>query len=290
MLQLIVSDMDGTLLNEKMEISETNVEAIRAAEKLGVAFAIATGRGYTEAKPLLEEKNIQCPLISLNGGQMFNEKGDIVKNVGLLKDTVRQMIDIIESLGLYYEMTTSKGIFSNNKAKRIETVASLLYELNADTTYKMAVALASARLEVMNINYTDDYSHLIEDETIEIIKVIVFSEDGQPTLNPLARKINKLGELAITSSFENNIEINHAKAQKGIAVKEMADQLDIPLENVMTIGDNNNDLSMLEVGGYSFAMANGTIEAKNTARYTTSSNEKNGVGEAIMRVLNNELN
>ena len=290
MLQLIVSDMDGTLLNEKMEISETNVEAIRAAEKLGVAFAIATGRGYTEAKPLLEEKNIQCPLISLNGGQMFNEKGDIVKNVGLLKDTVRQMIDIIESLGLYYEMTTSKGIFSNNKAKRIETVASLLYELNTDTTYKMAVALASARLEVMNINYTDDYSHLIEDETIEIIKVIVFSEDGQPTLNPLARKINKLGELAITSSFENNIEINHAKAQKGIAVKEMADQLDIPLENVMTIGDNNNDLSMLEVGGYSFAMANGTIEAKNTARYTTSSNEKNGVGEAIMRVLNNELN
>ncbi|MDN6627129.1 MAG: HAD-IIB family hydrolase, partial [Pisciglobus halotolerans] len=230
MLQLIVSDMDGTLLNEKMEISETNAEAIRAAERKGIPFVIATGRGYTEAKPLLEEKNIQCPLISLNGGQMFNEKGDIVKNVGLLKDSVRQMIDIIESQGLYYEMTTSKGIFSNNKAKRIETVASLLYELNADTTYKMAVALASARLEVMNINYTDDYSQLIEDETIEIIKVIVFSASGQPILNPLAKEINKLGELAITSSFENNIEINHAKAQKGIAVKEMADQLNIPLE------------------------------------------------------------
>lgn len=290
MLQLIVSDMDGTLLNEKMEISETNAEAIRAAERKGIPFVIATGRGYTEAKPLLEEKNIQCPLISLNGGQMFNEKGDIVKNVGLLKDSVRQMIDIIESQGLYYEMTTSKGIFSNNKAKRIETVASLLYELNADTTYKMAVALASARLEVMNINYTDDYSQLIEDETIEIIKVIVFSASGQPILNPLAKEINKLGELAITSSFENNIEINHAKAQKGIAVKEMADQLNIPLENVMTIGDNNNDLSMLEVAGYSFAMANGTVEAKNAAKYSTSSNEKNGVGEAIMRVINNELN
>lgn len=290
MLQLIVSDMDGTLLNEKMEISETNAEAIRAAERKGIPFVIATGRGYTEAKPLLEEKDIQCPLISLNGGQMFNENGDIVKNVGLLKDSVRQMIDIIESQGLYYEMTTSKGIFSNNKAKRIETVASLLYELNADTTYKMAVALASARLEVMNINYTNDYSQLIEDETIEIIKVIVFSEGGQPILNPLAKEINKLGELAITSSFENNIEINHAKAQKGIAVKEMADQLNIPIENVMTIGDNNNDLSMLEVAGYSFAMANGTVEAKNAAKYSTSSNEKNGVGEAIMRVLNNELN
>ncbi|SFH56026.1 Cof-type HAD-IIB family hydrolase [Pisciglobus halotolerans] len=289
MLQLIVSDMDGTLLNEVMSISQSNVEAIRAAEKQGASFMVATGRGYTEAKPLLEKAGLSCPLISLNGGQIFNEEGEVVKNIGLTKDSVRSMVNIIEEAGLYYEMTTSKGIFSNNKAKRIETVASLLVELNPDTSYKMAVILASARLEVMNIHYIDDYSELIEDDTIEIIKVIVFSEGGQPVLQPLAKQINKTGELAITSSFENNIEINHINAQKGIAVKEFAKDLNIPLENIMTIGDNNNDLSMLEVAGYSFAMGNGTVEAKAAAKYTTSTNNENGVGEAIMRVLNNNL-
>ncbi|SLC89556.1 phosphatase yitU [Mycobacteroides abscessus subsp. abscessus] len=77
MVKLIVSDMDGTLLNEKMMISQANADAIREAEKQGIPFMVATGRGFTEAKPLLEEAGLSCPIITLNGAQVYDEKGTI---------------------------------------------------------------------------------------------------------------------------------------------------------------------------------------------------------------------
>lgn len=289
MVKLIVSDMDGTLLNEKMMISQTNADAIREAEKQGIPFMVATGRGFTEAKPLLEEAGLSCPIITLNGAQVYDEKGTILKTAGITKDTARKILATIRENNLYCEITTGNGIFSDNKAKRIESVASLLFETNPETTYKMAVVLAAARLEIMNIHYIDNYDELIEDETIDVLKIIAFSQDGQRTLLPISAELNQIGDLAITSSFENNIEINHVDAQKGIAVSEMAKKMDIDLDDVMTFGDNLNDLSMLKITGFSFAMENGAQETKNTAKYLTSANNENGVAEGIMLALNGRL-
>ena len=289
MVKLIVSDMDGTLLNEKMMISQANADAIREAEKQGIPFMVATGRGFTEAKPLLEEAGLSCPIITLNGAQVYDEKGTILKTAGITKDTARKILATIREHNLYCEITTGNGIFSDNKAKRIESVASLLFETNPDTTYKMAVVLAAARLEIMNIHYIDNYDELIEDETIDVLKIIAFSQDGQKTLLPISAELNQIGDLAITSSFENNIEINHVDAQKGIAVSEMAKKMDIDLDDVMTFGDNLNDLSMLKITGFSFAMENGAQETKNTAKYLTSANNENGVAEGIMLALNGRL-
>lgn len=289
MVKLIVSDMDGTLLNEKMQISKSNAEAIREAEKQGIPFIVATGRGYTEAKPLLDEVGLSCPIIALNGAQIYDAEGNLQKTAGLTKDTADKIIQKIRKHGLYCEITTGKGIFSNSKVKRIETVASLLSETNPDTTYKMAVVLAAARLEIMNIHYIDDYDELIEDDTIDILKIIAFSENGPKVLNPIKDELNELGDLAITSSFENNIEINNIHAQKGIAVTEVAKERDIDLKDVMTFGDNLNDLSMLSITGYSFAMENAAKEAKEAAKFLTSANSDNGVAEGISLALNNRL-
>jgi len=85
MIELIVSDMDGTLLNDKMEVSASNVSAINEAKRLGIKFMVATGRGYTEAVPALKEVGIDCPMITLNGGQVFDEDGQLVENLGIDK-------------------------------------------------------------------------------------------------------------------------------------------------------------------------------------------------------------
>lgn len=289
MVKLIVSDMDGTLLNEKMQISKSNADAIREAESQGIPFVIATGRGYSEAKPLLEDAGLNCPIIALNGAQMYDVDGILKKSAGLTKDTAYKIIQQIRKHDIYCEITTGKGVFSNNRVKRIESVASLLVETNPDTTYKMAVVLAAARLEIMNIDYIDDYDVLIEDDTIDILKIIAFSESGAETLEPLTADLHETGELAITSSFENNIEINNIEAQKGIAVSELAKIRGIDLKDVMTFGDNINDLSMLKITGYSFAMENGVAEAKEAAKYLTSANSDNGVAEGILLALNDLL-
>src|SRR5699024_9410540 len=95
----------------------------------------------------------------------------------------------------------------------------------------------------------------------------------------------------LSSSARGNIEITHSDAQKGIALNTIAERLNIDMENVMAIGDNMNDISMLERVGYSVAMDNAAPEVKAIAKYQTDSNEHSGVGKAIMTLLkeNNKI-
>ncbi len=93
----------------------------------------------------------------------------------------------------------------------------------------------------------------------------------------------------MTSSGNNNIEINHKYAQKGIAVSHVAKERGVDLEHVMTIGDNLNDLSMIQVAGVSFAMGNALNELKEEAKYLTDENVNSGVGKAIIRAIEEQL-
>jgi len=153
----------------------------------------------------------------------------------------------------------------------------------------MAIAMTAARLEFLPINYVDDFSELFSIEELEFLKVICFHQDGARVLGPITKIIDGYGDLVVTSSGQNNIEINHRNAQKGIAVAHVAKDRMISLEEVMTIGDNLNDVSMLQLAGVSFAMGNGELEVKEAAKYLTDTNIESGVGKAIVRAIDENL-
>ncbi|MER2063207.1 MAG: Cof-type HAD-IIB family hydrolase [Alkalibacterium sp.] len=291
MIKLIVSDMDGTLLDEEMEISQANVSAIKRAQSQGIHFAIATGRDFPLAYPLLEENNITCPLIAQNGAQYFDEHGNNKYNRGLEKSTVRKMLSVFSGYeDIHEELMTNKGIYSDNKDMRMEMLAMMIYDMNPDTSYEEALESAAEYAEKLQINFVDDYQEIIDDESTIILKVSVHSSKGREILDPLKEELHRaIPVLAITASSKRNLEINHKAAQKGIAVSQLAKQLGIKADEVMTIGDNINDLSMLEWAGYSVAVANAEPEAKKAAKFETSSNRQNGVAEAISRVLSGKL-
>lgn len=291
MIKLIVSDMDGTLLNERMEISPANVSAIKRAQEQGIHFAIATGRDYPLAAPLLKKQTILCPLIAQNGGQFFDGSGKNLYNIGLEKKMVRQILSVFSRHeGLHEELMTSKGMYSDNKEMREELVAGMLADMNPDISAEEAYERAVEHIEDMEISFVDDYADVIDDDSIVILKVSVHSNKGPEVLQPLKKELyDEVPILAITASSERNLEINHVAAQKGIAVKRLARQLGLDASQVMTIGDNINDLSMLEWADYSVAMKNAVPEAKEAAKFYTSSNKDNGVAEAISRVLSGNI-
>ena len=174
---------------------------------------------------------------------------------------------------------------SNSRTRRIETVSHLLETVNPDTPFKLAVAMSSARVELMNIRYVDNYQVLLDDPKIQILKLVAFGQNGQKGLQPVREAIQQQVDVAISSSFENNIEINSPRAQKGLAVQNFADQLGIPMSQVMTIGDNLNDASMLRVAGVSYAMGNAIPEIRRLANHLTVTNNEDGVGKAILEQL-----
>lgn len=283
--------MDGTLLDEEMEISQANVSAIKRAQREGIHFAIATGRDFPLAFPLLQENDIQCPLIAQNGAQYFDENGNNKYNRGLEKSTVRKMLSIFSDYDeIHEELMTNKGVYSDNKEQRLEMLAMMLYDMNPDTSYEEALENAAEHADKFQINFVDDYEEIINDESAIILKVSVHSSKGREVLDPLKEELHReIPILAITASSKRNLEINHEAAQKGIAVSQLAKQLGVKADEVMTIGDNINDLSMLEWAKYSVAVANAEPEAKAAARFETSSNRQNGVAEAISRVLSGKF-
>jgi Cof subfamily protein (haloacid dehalogenase superfamily) len=285
MIQIIASDMDGTLLNDKMTISKQNATAIKKAQAAGIHFIVSSGRGYTEIKPLIQEAGFNCPMITLNGAQVFDATGKMLSSAPISDQLAAKLMHFLKQRKLYFEVVTSHGIFSDNRAKRIENFAELLTHLNPETPFKLAVSFAAARMELMNINYTDDYFQLVADPHLSIYKIVAFNNDGSKVLGPIKDQVKKIASLVVTSSAETNIEINHINAQKGIALQQYADLLNVPMDNVMAIGDNNNDLSMLQAAGVSYAMGNAIASVKKTAKRLTSSNIENGVAQAIEEVL-----
>lgn len=280
--------MDGTLLNDHMEISPKTVAAIQKAQEAGIEFMVATGRGLSEAKPILQRSGLHPAYITLNGAQVFNTAGDLVVNEPLPKNLAQEVVALLKARQFYFELVTDRGIFSESKVRRIQHVADLLVNLNPDTTYKIAVALAAARLEIVNINYVDDYQELLDDPTIEIMKIIVFSEAGPDAFTTIREKYQSSQELVITSSSPNNIEINSIKAQKGSALLDYARQKGVSAAQVMAIGDNLNDYSMIEAAGVGVAMGNALPAIKEIATFTTATNLNDGVAAAINWALTHE--
>ena len=285
MLQLIASDMDGTMLNDQMIISDYNVAAIKHAQAKGVNFIVSTGRAYKEVKPLLDQAGVSCPLITLNGALVLDENGKTLSSAPLADTMAQKLMVLLKKAGLYFEVITSIGVCSDNRAARIENFAELLSSIDSSTPFKLAVSLASARLELMDINYVDNYYDLVSDPHIQIFKIVAFSPEGQAGLAQVRSQIAKHKSLVITSSGSGNIEINHINAQKGLALQAYADRLNVPLDNVMSLGDNNNDLSMIKAAGISYAMENATDEIKLAANHLTTHNTENGAGKAIEEQL-----
>lgn len=288
MIKLIASDMDGTLLDSSMQISPENAAAIKHATEQGVEFIVATGRNRTEALPALEQVGIECAMVTLNGAQVFDKTGQSLFTVPIDAQTVTSILDLLDERDIYYEVATDQGLFSQSQEQRIELFATHLGEVMPHLTHKMAIAMVASQLEILPIHYVKNVRQRLA-EGLEVLKIICFHKEEARVLGPVAKELEGFGELSITSSGANNIEINHRDAQKGIAVAHLAHERNIPLEQIMTIGDNLNDISMIQMAGVSFAMGNAALEIKEYAKYVTDTNIEDGVGKAILRALRENL-
>ncbi|WP_224061440.1 HAD-IIB family hydrolase, partial [Staphylococcus aureus] len=134
------------------------------------------------------------------------------------------------------------------------------------------------------LKVVDNYD-AIENIPGELIMKILAFDGNLEKIDKASKILAESPNLAISSSSRGNIEITHSDAQKGIALETIAERLGIEMKEVMSIGDNLNDLSMLEKVGYPVAMENGAEEVKKIAKYVTDTNENSGVGKAIMKLL-----
>ena len=287
MIKLIASDMDGTLLNTEHRISKENLEAIRKAEEAGVIFTIATGRAYEDVRPILDECNLRCQCIVLNGGEYRDEDGKILEEIYINKNTAAQVIDLIKKDGLSVEIYTNNGLYTiNTKEEALKEVAYRIQTFDPGTTFEDAIELAKNHRHFVELRYITDIDEFLN-SNIKIGKFVAFYNDEEATQH-VKKRLETIAGLAISSTFTKNIEINSEMAQKGIILSRVIDKMGIKKDEVIVLGDSFNDYSMFSEFPISFAMENAVSIIKEKAKYITDTNDNAGVAKAIYKVLDGE--
>ena len=291
MIKLIASDMDGTLLNHNHKIPKKNVKLINFAKNQGIEFVVATGRAYYEALPALNEENINCDVISFNGGIVYDKNGNIISITPMLPKDLYYTIEILKSFDISYQLYTKNTIYTTSIETDINAYIDLIRSNGYEPDVEHLRAEAQQKLEVGYITEVENIELYLNEKENPPIKIIAISNDISKLENA-AKLLSENKSISVTSSGANNIEIMHKNATKGEALKEIAKIYGINLENAVAIGDNLNDQAMLDIVGYSVAMKNGNIKLKEQAKYVTEkTNSEGGVADTIFKLIeqNNKI-
>ena len=288
MIKLIASDMDGTLLNDNHEIDKETAEAIKKAEEVGIIFVISTGREYENVKYILDKKDIKCQCILSNGAEYRDENGNILDVININENSAKEIIQIFKDNNISARMFTDKGIFTTStREKALEELTFRTLTFDKNLTKEEAKKIAEKENFFTCLKYVEDVEKFFEDG-IEIRKFVAFHEDIE-LFNKLKGTMGKIGGLAISSSFNDNIEITDINAQKGFILEKVITKMGIDKKDVVILGDSFNDYSMFEIFEESVAMKNAIPEVKKIAKYITDTNDNQGVAKAIYNILNNEM-
>jgi Cof subfamily protein (haloacid dehalogenase superfamily) len=243
-VKLLALDLDGTIVSNLKDISEPVKTAIQAAMDKGVIVTIATGRVHMMAKKFAHQLNINAPIISYQGGMVKDYRtGALLLTRATPGNLSRRVIKFARAKKLPMVLFTSQGIYT---------------ELPSDL---MRETFVRSRVEFTVVH---NLLCCVDDEHLPLKFLFVQPATNIKRLSQLlSKEFSK--ELAVTRTLSTLVEMTQLETSKGTALQFLAQYLDIPISQTMAIGDEENDVSMLEVAGLGVAVGNASPEAKAAA-------------------------
>lgn len=284
MIKLIASDMDGTLLNDDHMISDENLKAIRKAQEMGRHFTIVTGRDYGAVKSYLEECNLKCECILSNGAEYRDVNGNVIESVYMNKNSVKIVFDILNEAGLCIQLMTNNGSYITNKESDKQAIIDRFKLFNPKMTEEEVIEFVKNFHKQRGMKNIDDVYEILESD-VEILKIVTFDNDEKLIASLKEKLKENTSDLAVASTFSNDIEISDIEAQKGLILAKTIKKMGIDKSEVIVLGDSFNDYSMFTEFENSYAMENAIPEIKEIAKYVTDSNNNDGVAKAIYKAL-----
>ena len=289
MYKLIAMDFDGTLLDSYGQVTTRNKEAINKAMEQGVKVVLASGRGTMSVKNFATELETNEYMICGNGAIVYDlkEKQIIYENF-LSKEKVLQLIDICEENSIYYSIYTEKGIISKSLNYNV-----LFYNhenANKPDCKKTNIYLTDdVRQYILNREETDytkitvcDNNNIIFNSVIKKLRNV--KKIDVLDVGHMTRKLMKMGTEQYSIEYFYT-EITNEKTDKWNAINFLIEKLGIKKEEVIAIGDNVNDQTMLENAGLGVAMENSAPYIQKMGDVVTSSNNDDGVAKAIEKYV-----
>ncbi len=263
---MICMDLDGTLLDPKGNISETDAEAVRRAQRAGIVCAIASGRAEGNVVLMMRDAGLRCPFCALNGGLVMDENAAAIASHPMDRDLALRLCDVLAEEKLHFVLLGEKAIctssedFPHHSEKKY---GERMRRMGHRLIHGMAGLRAFAQSGTSYKYYLCDMA----------------DPEG------VRERLEKIPGIGITRSGSANIEVMPLNVNKARGIDDLCAHYGVPPEKVMCIGDEMNDLEMIERFGCGVAMGNAPDEVKQRADLVTLDNASGGVAHAIGRLL-----
>ena len=265
-IKMIAIDMDGTLLNRTNQLTERTRSTINRAKEKGIEVVIATGRVMKSAVHYSQELGLESYIAACNGAIVVDSQSRTIIDRPISKLDIGRVMDTGHKLGMYFHFYNEDTFFTKTYVKEI-------VDYYTPTTERF-------KGQAINIKLYDSDESITKDENLKIYKFLFIDKD-QNKLKQLKEILVSIDTIELSKSWIDNLEVMDKGVSKGSAVKLLCSKLGIDPQEVMAIGDNENDLSMIKFAGIGVAMGNAEKIVKDSADYITGSNDEDGVAEAI---------
>lgn len=288
MYKLVAIDLDGTMLNKYGIITEKTKEIISKVQEKNVEVMIASGRAITSVKRFAKEIKSKKYFISGNGAITYDvENNKILYENILKKQKALQIIKICEENSIYYNIYTENGIIAKN--------------LNYNTLYYYKDNLTKPDENRTHINLVEDIYNYIDEKNEKILKIMICDEH-KSVFNSIVRRLKEISEIEVleVSHMSRKIikqgteeialeyfytEVSAKDVDKWNALEEVIKLMNISKEEVITIGDNANDVKMIKNAGLGIAMGESAPYVKKCADKITLNNDEDGVAVALKEIF-----
>jgi Cof subfamily protein (haloacid dehalogenase superfamily) len=274
-VRLIAIDIDGTLLDSNFQVSARNLETLRRANDLGTEIALATGRRHTFALPVARALGFDVTLISSNGAITKSSDGKVFHRdplpLAAVLELVQHMTDFRRNLVVTFDGEDEGSL-----------VLETLDELNVSIKKWLEKNAQYLRfVHPIESGLTSDPIQAMFCGTVERMMA------AQKQLKKNKSLLTRI--TALKTQYDERdlcmVDILNKGCTKGAALRRWADFKGYAPHEVMAIGDNYNDIEMLEFAGHPYIMGNATEELRDRGWKTTLSNNENGVANAVEAAL-----
>lgn len=272
-IKVIVSDLDGTLLDNNHEISAVSSRVLQKVQAKGIGLVIASGRSYQQIKDICKDLKMDeyknGYIVGTNGLELYSFKDNAYHKLSSIDE--RDILSILK----YCRYCFLQPIYLSDQSMYVYQVRSQPVDLQK---------IKSDGYDIANVEYRSLLPHQKPNEMINKICVKC------PTsfINTFISYIRFLfkGKYAAFRVSKNWVEIMPNEINKALRIKEILKNETLSSEEIMVFGDSQNDIEMLSLTSNSYAMDNALQEVKKIANYSAATNHQNGVAQVVsQRIL-----
>ena len=270
-IKLVASDLDGTLLTSKKELTTRLLEALANIHEMGIFFVPSTGRAFSALPQCIKELPSLRYVITGNGASVYDavEQKDLFQNL-LSPEAVESTVALVKGLPMIPEYSV------NGQAHIPQEIFDDLSPYGLTESH--ASYIRTTRIPVA------DFWGEVEKQKQHLENINLIFTDLQ-LRQQVWNDLKAMGSASITSYSPKNIEITGLTATKSHALSQLCDILGITSENILAMGDSDNDLDMIQFAGIGIAMENGEAHIKEAADFITAGCDAFGAAIVLEKLI-----